>query len=241
MMPASPIIVALDYPSAARALQLVERLSPELCQLKIGKELFTRAGPGLVENLQHRGYSVFLDLKFHDIPNTVAAACRAAADLGVWVVDVHALGGQRMIAAAAEALAHYQRPPQLLAITVLTSLGNEDLPALGLPNNAQALALQLACLATEAGAGGVVCSAHEAAVLRSALGSDLCLVTPGIRAADAVADDQQRTMTPTAALQAGADYLVVGRPVTQAPDPLAALQQIVESCQCMSSVSTSGG
>ncbi len=237
MMPVSPLIVALDYPCAAHALQLVERLSPELCQLKIGKELFTRAGPGLVDDLHQRGYSVFLDLKFHDIPNTVAAACRAAADLGVWMVDVHALGGQRMIAAAADALAHYQRPPQLLAITVLTSLGNEDLPALGLPNNARALALQLARLATEAGAGGVVCSAHEAAALRDALGSEIRLVTPGIRAADALADDQHRTMTPTAALQAGADYLVVGRPVTQAPDPLAALQQIVKACQSVGRVS----
>ncbi len=231
MTPATPIIVALDYPCVADALALAERLSPELCQLKIGKELFTRAGPSMVEDLHRRGYSVFLDLKFHDIPNTVAAACRAAADLGVWMVDVHALGGQRMMAAAAEALAHYQHPPRLLAITVLTSLGDEDLPALGLPNNAQALALQLARLATEAGAGGVVCSAREASLLRGALGAEVCLVTPGIRAPDAVADDQHRTMTPTAALQAGADYLVIGRPITQAPEPLLALQQLLEFCR----------
>ena len=229
-MPPSPIIIALDYPAAAPALALVERLSPELCQLKIGKELFTRAGPALVETLQYRGYRVFLDLKFHDIPNTVAGACRAAADLGVWMVDVHALGGRRMIETAAATLAQYQHPPLLLAVTVLTSLSPSDLTELGWPKDPAVLALHLAQSARAAGVAGLVCSAHEASALRHALGADLCLVTPGIRSPEAPADDQQRTMTPADAIQAGADYLVVGRPVTRAPDPLAALQMLVDAC-----------
>lgn len=226
-----PLIVALDYPSPAAALALVDQLSPRLCRLKIGKELFTRAGPELIETLHQRGYRVFLDLKFHDIPNTVAGACRAAADLGVWMLTVHALGGRRMLETATEALAPYRERPLLLAVTVLTSLDGADLSELGLPADPAAVALRLAGLSRNAGVDGLVCSPREAADLRRELGSGACLVTPGIRPPDAPADDQQRTMTPAAALRAGADYLVVGRPVTRASDPLAALQSLAEACR----------
>lgn len=220
------IIVALDYPEAAPALGLAARLEPALCRLKVGKELFTAAGPQLVEQLRRRGFEVFLDLKFHDIPNTVAQACKAAAALGVWMVNVHALGGRRMMEAAREAVAQAARPPKLIAVTVLTSMAQEDLAELGIAATPAELVLRLATLARDSGLDGVVCSALEAALLRQYCGNEFCLVTPGIRPADAAADDQARTMTPRAALENGASYLVIGRPITRAADPLRALQEI---------------
>ena len=222
-----PLIVALDLPTAEAALALSGRLDPARCRLKVGKELFTRAGPGLLETLQHRGFELFLDLKYHDIPNTVAAACRVAADLGVWMVDVHALGGQRMLEAARAALDSAARPPLLVAVTVLTSHDDAELQTLGFADDAQSLTLRLARLAWTSGVDGFVCSAREAPLLRNALGDRPCLVTPGIRPATAAADDQRRTLTPAAARRAGADYLVVGRPVTRAADPAAAVETLL--------------
>jgi len=220
------IIVALDFPDAASALTLVERLDPALCRLKVGKELFTAAGPELVRALAARGFDVFLDLKFHDIPNTVAAACRAAAGLGVWMMNVHASGGRRMMTAAQEALAELPKPPLLIAVTVLTSMGAEDLAEVGVADAPADQVLRLARLTQACQLDGVVCSAQEAAMLRVGLGADFRLVTPGIRPAGAEAGDQRRVMTPTAALRAGATDLVIGRPITAAADPLAALKQI---------------
>ncbi len=220
------IIVALDFADAQSALHLAAQLRPELCRLKVGKELFTATGPQLVDELQQRGFEVFLDLKFHDIPNTVAQACRAAAVMGVWMVNVHALGGRRMMEAAREALANTRHAPKLTAVTVLTSMGQEDLAEIGYSGKPEQLVLRLAQLARSSGLDGVVCSAQEAAALRRECGKEFCLVTPGIRPAEAGVDDQVRVMTPQAALNNGATYLVIGRPVTRAADPLQALQDI---------------
>ena len=220
------LIVALDYPQAAPALALAARLDPALCRLKVGKELFTAAGPALVEALQQRGHEVFLDLKFHDIPNTVAGAVRAAAGLGVWMVNVHASGGRRMLEAARAAVAAPVRPPLLIAVTVLTSLERADLAETGLDIEPAAQVDRLAALSRDCGLDGVVCSAQEAARLRALCGPAFRLVTPGIRPASSEAGDQRRTMTPADALAAGADYLVIGRPITGAPDPAAALADI---------------
>lgn len=222
----TPVVVALDYPSAAPALDLAAQLSPELCRLKVGKELFTRCGPGLVETLQNQGYEIFLDLKFHDIPNTVAGAVRAAAELGVWMVNVHASGGRRMMEAAAEVLAGIGQKPLLIGVTVLTSMSDQDLAELGYTESAAQRVLRLAALAADCGLDGVVCSALEAPQLRAARGSDFCLVTPGIRLAGDDAGDQRRVVTPADAIARGADYLVVGRSVTGAAEPLAALQRV---------------
>ncbi len=223
MTPDPKIVVALDYPAAAPALALVERLDPGRCALKVGKELFTRAGPALVETLVGLGYRVFLDLKFHDIPNTVAAACDAAADLGVWMVNVHASGGRRMMEAARERLAARTQPPLLIAVTVLTSLDRDDLAEIGCPDEPLARVLRLARLTQAAGLDGIVCSPLEAAAVRRELGAGFVLVTPGVRPGSAAVGDQKRVMTPRDALAAGADYLVIGRPITAAADPLAAL------------------
>lgn len=220
------IIVALDYADAASALALVARLDPRLCRLKIGKELFTVAGPQLVEQVQQRGFEVFLDLKFHDIPNTTAQACKAAAHLGVWMVNVHASGGSRMMEAAREGLAGFSQRPKLIAVTVLTSMAQADLAELGISVSPAEQVSRLAALTQASGLDGVVCSAQEAALLRRQAGDGFCLVTPGIRPADAQADDQSRIMTPRAALENGSSYLVIGRPITKAADPLLALQQI---------------
>lgn len=226
-MTADPrIIVALDFPESGGALALVDRLDPGLCRLKIGKELFTAAGPALVETLVQRGFAVFLDMKYHDIPNTVAGACKAAAALGVWMINVHALGGRPMMQAAQEAMAARQRPPKLIAVTLLTSMGERDLAEVGIGGSPAQAVLRLALLAQECGLDGVVCSAREAALLRQKCGAGFCLVTPGIRPAQAGEDDQKRVMTPRAAVASGADYLVIGRPITHAPDPLRALEQI---------------
>ena len=222
------IIVALDYSDAQPALELVARLEPTLCRLKVGMELFNTARSRLIEQLMQRGFEVFLDLKFHDIPNTTAQACKAAAELGVWMVNVHALGGRKMMEAAREATSLYNQSPKLIAVTLLTSMAQEDLTDLGIAVTPADMVLRLARLARDSGLDGVVCSAWEAALLRQHCGSEFSLVTPGIRSADAVADDQSRIMTPAAALNQGADYLVIGRPITRAVDPLQALQSFVK-------------
>lgn len=220
------VIVALDYSDPAEALALAARLVPNECRLKVGKELFTRAGPPLVEQLQARGFEVFLDLKFHDIPNTVAKACRAAADLGVWMVNVHTLGGRRMMEAAREAVDAASHRPLLIGVTILTSMGSEDLAEIGLPADPEQNVLRLARLAQASGLDGVVCSPKEVPPLRRELGAAFSLVTPGVRPAGASADDQKRITTPEDAIRAGSSYLVIGRPITQAPEPAAALAEI---------------
>ena len=220
------IIVALDFSAAAEAEALSARLDPQLCRLKVGKELFTAAGPQLVERFVRAGFDVFLDLKYHDIPNTVAAACRAAADLGVWMLNVHAMGGRAMLEAARDALGSRPQPPLLIAVTVLTSLVARDLEDLGIPEAPDALVVRLAALAHACGLDGVVCSPREVPVLRKLYGRELKLVTPGVRPRGAATDDQRRITTPGEAIAAGADYLVIGRPVTRAADPIAALRAI---------------
>lgn len=226
------VIVALDYAHGAEALAFAGRLDPVRCRVKVGKELFTVSGPALVEHLVSRGFDVFLDLKYHDIPHTVAAACRSAAALGVWMINVHASGGRVMMQAAREALTGVQRPPKLIAVTVLTSLGAEDLREIGHSEEPPALVERLARLAAASGMDGVVCSAQEAPRLRQVCGPAFCLVTPGIRLAGAAHDDQKRIVTPQAAMANGADYLVVGRPITRAADPLAVLDRINAEIGC---------
>lgn len=222
----SKIIVALDYSTAEEALNFVAKISPDLCALKIGKELFTAAGPQLVEQLVAKGYKIFLDLKYHDIPNTVAKACLAAANLGVWMLNVHALGGERMMRAAREAIDTYSGPkPLLIAVTVLTSHDDIELAAVGLNGAAEENVLRLAKLTQQAGLDGVVCSAMEAPLLKEECGPEFCLVTPGIRLTQ-TDDDQRRVMTPAAALAAGSSYLVIGRPITQSTDPAATLERL---------------
>jgi orotidine-5'-phosphate decarboxylase len=220
------IIVALDYPDASSALQLVKRLNPSLCRLKIGKELFTAAGPQLVAWLAHEGYGVFLDLKFHDIPNTVAKACESACKLGVWMLNVHATGGSAMMRAARAAVDKAEVPPLLVAVTVLTSLDQTALDEIGYVGDVSATVMRLAKLAKTCGLDGVVCSALETSLLRNELGTGFSLITPGIRPADSGMDDQSRVVTPVAAISNGSSYLVIGRPITQAADPLEALQRI---------------
>ena len=224
--PGPRVIVALDYPDRAAAMALVERLQPGLCRLKVGKELFTRAGPQLVEELVARGFDVFLDLKFHDIPNTVASACHAAADLGVWMLNVHALGGERMLLAAREGCARAGHAPLLVAVTILTSMDAQDLAAVGLAGSPEENVLRLATLAQRCGLDGVVCSSRETTLLRERIGPDFTLVTPGIRPAGSQQDDQRRVMTPRQAISSGASYLVIGRPVTQADDPVSVLRTV---------------
>ena len=198
-----------------------------MCRLKIGKEMFTRLGPAFVERVIGRGFDVFLDLKYHDIPNTVAAACEAAADLGVWMMNVHASGGRRMMETAMDRLAQRaQQRPLLIAVTILTSLSQEELAEIGYRGSAEENVLRLAGLARDSGLDGVVCSPREAAPLRERVGGDFLLVTPGVRPASASLDDQTRVMTPADAMRAGSSYLVVGRPITAAADPLAALRAI---------------
>ncbi|QBQ54628.1 orotidine-5'-phosphate decarboxylase [Nitrosococcus wardiae] len=230
-MEESRIIIALDYPHAEQALNLSRQLDPARCRLKVGKELFTRAGPGLVECLADQGFSIFLDLKFNDIPHTVARACLAAADLGVWMLNVHALGGLSMMQAAQEALAKLSSRPLLIAVTVLTSMEQTALRQIGLAGTPEENVLRLARLTQEAGLDGVVCSGQEASALRQILEPPFLLVTPGIRPAGTAPGDQQRVLTPREALARGADYLVIGRPITGAPDPMAALERIEAEIQ----------
>jgi orotidine-5'-phosphate decarboxylase len=231
--PDPKIIVALDYAEAAPALKLADRLDPALCRLKVGKELFTAEGPALVTPLVNQGYGVFLDLKFHDIPNTVAKACAAAARLGVWMLNVHALGGQKMMEAARDAIDQSTNRPYLIAVTILTSSDAATLSSIGIQTDIENTVLNLAILAKQSGLDGVVCSAQETAMLKQKIGVDFCLVTPGIRPADANADDQVRIVTPANAIKNGSSYLVIGRPITQAADPLAALQSINKEIQAL--------
>ena len=230
------VIIALDFADPVHAMALADRLDPRQCAVKVGKELFVIAGPEPVRGLVERGFNVFLDLKFHDIPNTVAQACAIATRLGVWMVDVHAAGGRAMLTAARDAVATAvvaagQRAarPLLVAVTVLTSLDEAALAETGIAADPGAQALRLATLARDCGLDGVVCSAVEAPLLRSALGPDFTLVTPGIRPAGSATDDQARIVTPEQALARGASYLVVGRPITAAADPVAALAAINRS------------
>jgi orotidine-5'-phosphate decarboxylase len=222
----SRVIVALDYADAKSAMALANRLDPTTCKLKIGKELFTAAGPSFVTTLARRGFDVFLDLKFHDIPNTVAQACKAATQLGVWMVNVHALGGRAMMNAAREAIESAPRKPKLIAVTVLTSMAEMELREVGIDASPLVEAMRLAELAGDCGLDGVVCSAHEAAAIRDRLGDRFLRVTPGIRLPEDGPGDQKRVMTPTIAIESGASYLVIGRSVTRAADPLAVLARI---------------
>ena len=225
------IIVALDYADANSALKLVSQLDPALCRLKVGKELFTAAGPQFVEKLAHSNFGVFLDLKFHDIPNTVAKACSAASNLGIWMLNVHASGGLEMMQAAKHAVDSSATKPLLIAVTVLTSMNQQTLNQIGIATDLATHVLNLAKLTQQAGLDGVVCSALEAQMLRANLGSEFCLVTPGIRPANSNKDDQSRIVTPADALALGSSYLVIGRPITQAENPLAALEAINAECR----------
>ena len=222
----SRIIVALDFPNSRSARQLVDQLEPARCKLKVGNELFSRAGPEFVRHLIASRFDVFLDLKFHDIPNTVAAACRAAVDLGVWMLNVHVSGGRVMLDAARGAVPTTASAPKLIGVTVLTSFGRDDLAEVGVNVEPQAQVLRLAQLARGCGLDGVVCSAREAPALRSACGAEFLLVTPGIRPAGSATADQVRVLTPSDAVDAGSSYLVIGRPITAARDPMAAIQAI---------------
>ncbi|EGQ1139016.1 orotidine-5'-phosphate decarboxylase [Salmonella enterica] len=223
----SPVVVALDYHERDKALAFVDKIDPRDCRLKVGKEMFTLFGPQLVRDLQQRGFDVFLDLKFHDIPNTTARAVAAAADLGVWMVNVHASGGARMMAAARDALAPFGKDaPLLIAVTVLTSMETSDLRDLGVTLSPAEHAERLARLTQQCGLDGVVCSAQEADRFKQVFGAAFKLVTPGIRPAGSEAGDQRRIMTPEQALSAGVDYMVIGRPVTQSVDPAQTLKDI---------------
>ena len=223
----SPVVVALDYHNRDTALAFVDRIDPRDCRLKVGKEMFTLFGPQLVRDLQQRGFDVFLDLKFHDIPNTTAHAVAAAADLGVWMVNVHASGGARMMTAAREALVPFGKDaPLLIAVTVLTSMEASDLADLGVTLSPAEHAERLARLTQKCGLDGVVCSAQEAVRFKQAFGQSFKLVTPGIRPEGSDAGDQRRIMTPEQALAAGVDYMVIGRPVTQSADPAQTLKMI---------------
>ncbi|CAM2887226.1 orotidine-5'-phosphate decarboxylase [Vibrio rarus] len=221
------VIVALDYDNKTQALNFVDRIDPASCRLKVGKEMFTLFGPEFVKQLHQKGFSVFLDLKFHDIPNTCSKAVRAAAEMGVWMVNVHASGGERMMTASREILEPYGKDrPLLIGVTVLTSMEQADLAGIGLNVEPKEQVLRLANLTKNSGLDGVVCSAQEAHFLKSDLGKAFKLITPGIRPAGADVGDQKRIMTPVDAIQAGSDYLVIGRPITQASNPAQVLEQI---------------
>ena len=221
------IIVALDYEKESDALALVDQIDPSLCRLKVGKEMFTTLGINFVKQLHQRNFDVFLDLKYHDIPNTVARAVRSAADLGVWMIDLHASGGLRMMEEAKRILEPYGKDaPLLIAVTVLTSMEDLDLLQIGINASPMEQVLRLAHLTQHAGLDGVVCSPQEVEILRNACGEEFKLVTPGIRPIGADFGDQRRVMTPTAAIRAGSDYLVIGRPITKADNPVEILRSI---------------
>ena len=222
----SSIIVALDFATADDALGMAQKLDPSRCRVKVGKELFTAAGPSLVRELVGQGFQVFLDLKFHDIPNTVAGACAAAADLGVWMLNVHASGGSAMMEAARAAVGTDSDAPRLIAVTVLTSMDEEDLACIGVHATPSQHVVRLACLAQDAGIDGVVCSPQDLVPLVEATGESFLKVTPGVRPAGSDSGDQKRIATPHSAVAAGATHLVIGRPITRANDPLVALAQI---------------
>jgi len=233
----SSIIVALDFSSEQQALDLAIRLDPALCRVKVGKELFTAAGPQLVAKLMTLGFEVFLDLKYHDIPSTVANACKVAARMGVWMMNIHALGGRHMLLAARDAVP--AGSSKLIAVTLLTSMERSDLSEFGLEREPQELVTQLAGLARDCGLDGVVCSAHEAPGLRKTMGDSFCLVTPGIRPANVSVDEQKRVSTPRQAIENGADYLVIGRPITQAADPISTLLRLNDEISGLSRSSRS--
>lgn len=225
------VIVALDYADSSSALNLVSQLDPSLCKLKVGKELFTAAGPQLVEKLVAKNFQVFLDLKFHDIPNTVAKACKAASDLGVWMLNVHASGGLEMMQAAKQAVDSGTNQPLLIAVTVLTSMNEYQFSLIGINGTLERHVIRLAELTKQAGLDGVVCSAGETSELRKKLGSDFCLVTPGIRPDNSSLDDQKRVASPIEAIKMGSHYLVIGRPITQATNPFEVLIAINQEIQ----------
>lgn len=224
------IVVALDFDQLNQAEAFVEKLDPQLCRLKVGKEMFTHFGPSFVKGLVDKNYDVFLDLKFHDIPNTVAKACQAAADLGVWMLNVHASGGPKMMEYARESLEKYAaNKPLLIAVTVLTSMDQLQLKAIGIDSTPEQQVLKLAKLTSSCGLDGVVCSAQESNLLKSSISESFKLVTPGIRPEGSAKGDQIRVMTPKQAILAGSDYLVIGRPITQSADPLNTLIEINNS------------
>ncbi|MDX1512927.1 MAG: orotidine-5'-phosphate decarboxylase [Gammaproteobacteria bacterium] len=222
------IVVALDVADIAAALEIASRLDTARCRVKVGNELFTRSGPPAVEALSKLGFGVFLDLKFHDIPKTVAGACRAAAELGVWMINVHATGGREMMAEARDAIEGREPRPLLTGVTVLTSLDKSDVAEIGYAASPEESVLRLARLAENAGLDGIVCSPQELGPLRGAVGDDFLRITPGIRPAKSSLGDQKRVMAPGEAIRMGAHYLVVGRPITGAKDPVAALESITE-------------
>ncbi|MDO8344372.1 MAG: orotidine-5'-phosphate decarboxylase [Cellvibrio sp.] len=224
------IVVAMDFDNADQCLAMAKRLSPLDCRLKVGKELFTACGPKIVEQLMEQGFEIFLDLKFHDIPNTTSKAVKAAAELGVWMVNIHASGGERMMIAAREVLARRTgKSPLLIAVTVLTSMEAGDLSGVGIECSPEEQVMKLARLTHRCGLDGIVCSAQEAPLMRTQFGNEFCLVTPGIRLDNSPADDQRRTLTPAAAIAAGSSYLVIGRPITESPDPAATCKTIIQT------------
>ena len=227
----SKLIIALDFSSAELALNFIKPLSPETCKLKVGFELYVSAGPSFVKRLVDKGFDVFLDLKFHDIPNTVASACRAAASLGVWMMNVHASGGSKMLLAAREALNEFENPPKLIAVTVLTSMDQTQLQGVGISQEPQEQVLRLAKLTAQSGLDGIVCSAQEASMLRAEFDNNFLLVTPGIRPSGADIGDQSRVMTPEKAVAAGVSYMVVGRPITQSDHPQQVIDMINQACK----------
>ncbi|CCK75575.1 Orotidine 5\'-phosphate decarboxylase [Oleispira antarctica RB-8] len=225
----SPIVVALDYPTPQQAIEMAKQLDPTKCRVKVGKELFTASGPSILEQLHKLSFDVFLDLKFHDIPNTCAGAVAVAADLGVWMVNVHASGGERMMNAAAESIVNKQNKPLLIAVTVLTSMEQSDLAGIGLDISPQQQVERLAKLSKQSGMDGVVSSAQEIELIKKLCGNDFLTVTPGIRPAGSAAGDQRRIMTPQEAVNAGGDYMVIGRPITQSENPQQACIDIIKN------------
>jgi orotidine-5'-phosphate decarboxylase len=227
----SPIVVALDYPTPKQAIEMAQQLDPTKCRVKVGKELFTASGPAILEQLHKLNFDVFLDLKFHDIPNTCAGAVAAAAELGVWMVNVHASGGERMMNAAAEAIANKNNKPLLIAVTVLTSMEQSDLAGIGLDISPQQQVERLAKLSKQSGMDGVVSSAQEIELIKDICGKDFLTITPGIRPAGSASGDQRRIMTPEEAVNVGGDYLVIGRPITQSSNPKNTCLDIINSLQ----------
>ena len=228
-----PVIVALDFSDSRQTLGFVEQLDPKLCRVKVGFELFVSSGPDLVRNLVAQGFDIFLDLKFHDIPNTVAAACAAASELGVWMLNIHATGGRTMMEVAKQAVSNTQNRPNIIGVSVLTSLADDDLKKIGISRSVTEQVQELASLAKAAGLDGVVCSGQEASILRASLGEDFLLVTPGIRPRGYGSDDQKRIMDPVEAVKAGANYLVIGRPITQASRPMEVLRAVNDQIASM--------
>ncbi|MBN3859840.1 orotidine-5'-phosphate decarboxylase [Neisseriaceae bacterium PsAf] len=227
----SPIIVALDFPSEEQAITFIRRLDPSLCKIKIGNELFTTTGRKFVESLVTQGFKIFLDLKYHDIPNTVQRACQVAANMGVWMVNVHTSGGRRMMEAAANGLANLAHKPSLIGVTILTSMDESDLHELGIHKSIDQEILYLASLAQNSGLDGVVCSTHEVKQIKKQLGQSFITVTPGIRLQDTNTHDQKRIMTPKEAIEVGTDYMVIGRSITQTKNPLEIIYDIDLTCR----------